>query len=298
MADKRYDLRGESIQFPLIRSCGFHNFKHSVAIRRHHHDAGPEVTFVLKGSAVWQLERGGEFHQPGGTLAIMPRGVGHQGAGETVAPCGLFWYVLEVGDPETLRANTPFAAAELDRLFAVFTAGPARVASPVDGELAHVVGRLVALLRRENAAAEEGTAAEMRLLLAGIVLETAKALAAPAATLPGGGDLVLRADRFIRARLGEKLAVDDIAAACGLGESQFARRFRRASGVTPADYVQRLRIEAACRRLTATGDSVTAIAFRLGFSSSQYFSAVFRRYVGLPPGVFRRKNRMKNPPRA
>ena len=57
--------------------------------------------------------------------------------------------------------------------------------------------------------------------------------------------------------------------------------------MTPNDYLQRLRLDRAREWLAEEGRSVTDIAFAAGFSSSQYFSHVFRKYTGLTPSRFR-----------
>jgi AraC-like DNA-binding protein len=57
--------------------------------------------------------------------------------------------------------------------------------------------------------------------------------------------------------------------------------------MAPNDYRQRLRIKRCCERLTKTSDSITAIGIESGFQSSQYFSRVFKKYVGLTPSDYR-----------
>ena len=60
------------------------------------------------------------------------------------------------------------------------------------------------------------------------------------------------------------------------------------SGLTPNDYLLKLRIDEAKRRLCHGADqSVTDLAFDLGFSSSQYFSTVFKKFTGLTPSQYR-----------
>jgi AraC family L-rhamnose operon regulatory protein RhaS len=76
----------------------------------------------------------------------------------------------------------------------------------------------------------------------------------------------------------------------GLSASHFAEVFRRETGRTPLEYLTSARIEEATRRLLERPEaSVTRIASELGFSSSQYFSTVFRRHVGCTPGEWRRR---------
>ena len=63
--------------------------------------------------------------------------------------------------------------------------------------------------------------------------------------------------------------------------------FKSETGLTPNDYVQRLRIGRACEILGGSDESITGIACRMGFSDSQYFARVFRKYMGETPSQYR-----------
>ena len=80
----------------------------------------------------------------------------------------------------------------------------------------------------------------------------------------------------------------DLAEQAGLSISRFKARFLAEVGVPPHEFVLRSKIEAAKKRLAATEDSITQIAMSLGFSSSQYFATVFKRFTRQKPCEFRR----------
>lgn len=65
--------------------------------------------------------------------------------------------------------------------------------------------------------------------------------------------------------------------------------FKETTGLTPNDYLLRQRIERAKERLTQTSQPITEIALGVGFSSSQYFANVFRRYTGMTPLAHRKR---------
>jgi transcriptional regulator GlxA family with amidase domain len=75
----------------------------------------------------------------------------------------------------------------------------------------------------------------------------------------------------------------------GLTERGFHRRFRRATGQAPADYVQTLRIEEAKQLLETTGMPIDAIAEEVGYTEPSSFRSAFRKRVGLSASVYRRK---------
>ena len=62
--------------------------------------------------------------------------------------------------------------------------------------------------------------------------------------------------------------------------------------MAPNDYRQRLRIKQSCERLSNSDDHVTDIAMQMGYSSSQYFSRVFKKYIGVTPNSYRKLFRM------
>jgi AraC-like DNA-binding protein len=85
---------------------------------------------------------------------------------------------------------------------------------------------------------------------------------------------------------------EDLAARTRLPQARFFREFKALAGVTPKDFILRLKIEEAAKLLEqAPSRTVTEIAHELGFSSSQYFATVFRRYLRASPGEYRSKSR-------
>jgi transcriptional regulator GlxA family with amidase domain len=83
--------------------------------------------------------------------------------------------------------------------------------------------------------------------------------------------------------------VERLAERAGLSVRHFARAFRKASGATPAAFVERVRVEAACRRLEATNEDATAIARACGFASADVMRRAFARRTHVSPQAYRRR---------
>lgn len=98
---------------------------------------------------------------------------------------------------------------------------------------------------------------------------------------------IQRAVQFIQDNLTSDLRLSDIANACNISESHFKSKFRMQMGITPLGYITSQKIEKAKKLLKGTGDSITDIALQLNFSSSNYFSSVFKQYTGYSPTEFR-----------
>ena len=110
-----------------------------------------------------------------------------------------------------------------------------------------------------------------------------------AARADAGAGVSLRIARsldHIARHLHEPLYVPELARTIHLSESRFKARFRREVGLPPGEYLLRAKIAAACTELRQSGPRVTELAHRLGFSSSQYFATVFRRFTGLTPSAY------------
>jgi transcriptional regulator GlxA family with amidase domain len=84
----------------------------------------------------------------------------------------------------------------------------------------------------------------------------------------------------------------------GVHERTFKRRFTQATEMAPLDYVQRLRIEFAKRRLEQSDTTVEAISWAVGYEDPTFFRRLFRRTAGVSPAVYRRRYRVPSAARA
>jgi transcriptional regulator GlxA family with amidase domain len=87
------------------------------------------------------------------------------------------------------------------------------------------------------------------------------------------------------------LSVRALASRAAMSPRNFARVFERETGFTPADYVSRIRIEIASRRLEESDDSIDQIAAQCGFGSAASMRRTFRRIATVAPTTFRRTRR-------
>jgi transcriptional regulator GlxA family with amidase domain len=75
----------------------------------------------------------------------------------------------------------------------------------------------------------------------------------------------------------------------GLSERSLTRRFKQATGVSPVEYLQQIRIETARCLLERDRRSIEQIAAEIGYADVSYFSRLFKKLVGLTPGQYRRR---------
>jgi len=104
-------------------------------------------------------------------------------------------------------------------------------------------------------------------------------------------DVILRAQDLIERPEARGLTVAEIAAKVAMSPRNFIRRFKSATGNTPIEYIQRVRIEAAKHALESGGEPVDSIASRSGYGDAGSFRAIFKRVTGVSPMEYRRRYR-------
>lgn len=98
---------------------------------------------------------------------------------------------------------------------------------------------------------------------------------------------ILEAQSHMEAKFAEKFSVDSLASELGISPRHFKRRFKSATGDSPLTYLQRLRTEAAKRKLETTQETVNEITWQVGYEDSNSFRQLFKKYTGLSPREYR-----------
>jgi len=116
---------------------------------------------------------------------------------------------------------------------------------------------------------------------------------APYACLTAGRNpddrLIAECQVWIADNYRDPRAIAGMVARSGLSERSFLRRFRAATGMSPRDYVQNLRIEEAKHLLETSAMTIDNVASEVGYAEPAGFRAVFRRRVGVSPSAYRRQ---------
>lgn len=98
-----------------------------------------------------------------------------------------------------------------------------------------------------------------------------------------GDELVKEAQVYLESRLQEKISMEQLSSKFALGRRNFDRRFIKATGNTPLEYLQRLKVEAAKKALEISRKTVNEVMYEVGYSDLKAFREVFRRFTGLSP---------------
>ena len=100
---------------------------------------------------------------------------------------------------------------------------------------------------------------------------------------------VREAQEYIEKNIEEKMTVKELADQVALGRRSLERRFRRVTGNSILEYIQRVKIEVAKRNLETSSKNITEIMFNSGYTDTKAFRATFRKITGLSPVEYRKK---------
>jgi len=102
-------------------------------------------------------------------------------------------------------------------------------------------------------------------------------------------DMVRQAQTYIEKNLHEKISVEHLSSRFAIGRRNFDRRFIKATGNTPVEYSQRVKVEAAKKAFENSRKTINEVMYDVGYSDVKAFREVFRRITGLSPLAYRNK---------
>lgn len=102
-------------------------------------------------------------------------------------------------------------------------------------------------------------------------------------------ELVCEAQQRMENRFKDRVTVEEVIRDLPVSRRNFIRRFKIATGITPIEYLQRIRIEAAKKLLEQKQENITGVMMNAGYEDAKAFRQVFRKIVGLSPKEYRAK---------
>ncbi|TDW15182.1 helix-turn-helix transcriptional regulator [Kribbella kalugense] len=227
-----------------------------------------EIYLQQHGSTHWVADGQSYVLHPGHLFAVPP-GVPHHLAGRSG------------------NHHFYFAAIDLDpvvrRQPALATPWPKTVVHREAGELTHAFAQLVRELATRYEYAETG----LTLAVDQLVLAVSRSLAPAAVPQLAMHPAVRTVKRLLDQEFHEGWTLRQLADRVGLAPAYLAELFVGELGQPPHRYLNERRIDRARQLLETSDVTITALAFTLGFSSSQHFARVFRQLTDTTPTAFR-----------
>jgi len=244
------------------------------------HEGIIEVHYLARGSQTWQVA-GKEYRTRGGDLFVVLPGEEHGIGGHTQERQFTYWIRLRVNPKASggkfLNFPKKIVKPMLDKLSGL---RPDSRVFKASSQLQRLFDEVI-LAEAHTEAAMKPFAVSMGLLE--LVAEIVRCIEG-VQTKRRTGD-VAAILKYIDEHIEETdlLTNEELASQANLSRSRFQVKFRQQIGMSPAEYVLHRKIKQA-EKLLATGrHTVTDVAMRLGFSSSQYFSTVFKKYTNKHP---------------
>jgi len=102
-----------------------------------------------------------------------------------------------------------------------------------------------------------------------------------------GDEIVMQAQTYIESNLHEKISIEDLSSRLAVGRRNFDRRFIKATGNTPVEYIQRVKIEVAKKAFETNRKTINEVMYEVGYSDNKAFREVFKRFTGMSPLEYR-----------
>lgn len=236
--------------------------------------AGPPVVDTIRPFAAWMRER----HDKGATLCSV---------------CGGTFVLAESGLLHNRPATTHWGyAAELARLYPDIA---------VDGDKLIIDDGDILTSGGIMSWTDVGLKLVARFLGSAVMLATARFFLIDTAgreqrfystfspKFDHGDESVLKVQHWLQKEEGRQATLAAMAAHAGLEERTFLRRFRKATGLNPTEYSQRLRIGKAREMLELTTRTIDQVAWAVGYEDPGSFRKIFHKMIGLRPGDYRKR---------
>ncbi len=228
-------------------------------VPRHEHELA-YVTVVLKGDYL-EGDRGRLEELRSFTAIFNPAGVRHE---TVIGPAGASFFTIELRGEHLKEMDVRLPAqTKFDR---------------ASGAMLWPGLRLYSALKTRTADP---------LVLESNVLELLGAISEFGSAEKTSPSWLNRVKDRMSEELSGKIRMRDLAQEAGVHPVHLARAFRRAEKLTPGEYLQRLRVRAACQKL-CSDCPLAAIAAECGFADQSHFTHIFQKFTKTTPAQFRR----------
>ncbi len=277
---------GADFGVPEIAFFGFVQFRKAVATADSWDDHdGMELIFVRNGEACWEYPGNRLFRVVGGHGVLFPPNHPHRIVNGVYTPCQLLWIEFRPR-AAAMRVARLIPSEEIAALYdlAMLPTAPVQL----DDSLMRNLAALGNLLADPNVLiGSPMLTAEIRAKLYASLIDFWKTRSTGRVGR-SQSPLVRQAEEVLQAELDSEDDIATLPYRLGCSRSQLYQMFKQEVGMAPNDYRQRLRIKRSCEQLAQTDSHVTDIAMQMGYSSSQYFSRVFKKYIGVTPNHYRK----------
>lgn len=260
----------EQHHVPGIHALARHTMKDSIpSLKWHYHENSFEFTISTKGAFSFSTQTSSYRFSGGDVFIAFPDEI-HGTNNIPVSVGEIYWFQLDISNPkEFLFMNEDTAIHMIENLQAL----PHHVVQANAEEMRPLIQQAFYLAQRNEE--PEFIASYLQLFLH-LLIHSANN--EKFALSPDIG----RTLNYILDNITEELSLEELAALANLSCSQYKQKFKKQLGISPRHFINQQKIEYS-KLLLLEGMSVTDIAMLLGFTTSSYFSTVFKKYTLYTP---------------
>src|ERR1035441_6286830 len=244
MREKSVYVFGSQIELPMLihvsRVCS-----HVASRVTWHSHGGFELLFLLEGATAYEFAGQHGVELRGGHFLVVPPGLVHRGLHNVRSPSTICGLALKASRPSSWK-NTTFTTSDVASLRSALAKASLK-AHPFNPALRWLVRRLIEETGNYpgNPRPAEG-AIVLRALICAVLVEAMRQMLVPP-TEPK--EFVAAAIAFLKRRLAEPVSMDQLVRHVGFSRARMFDLFKAQTGLTPNDYLQRLRVRSEERRL-------------------------------------------------
>jgi len=276
MSEDRKVLVDAQIQIPGLQVFGHHNMRTALPpLPNHYHYHCMEITYVAKGVLHFSVSHQ-DYELSGGDVFISFADEVHSTDMRPLTVGEIYWMQINVRDYEEIfYLNKESSRILLDRLLQM----NAHHVSMGDGQVRTLLKNAFSLCLEKKE--KYLVASYISLFLQLLLKEGNRAHA-------GISEDIEASVAYIRTNVRDEISLEQLAGLCGLSLSQYKQKFKKQMGISPRNYINLQKIELA-KEMIRDGYDITDTAMALGFSTSSYFSVVFKKYTACSPIEYSRK---------
>jgi AraC family transcriptional regulator len=163
----------------------------------------------------------------------------------------------------------------------------------IENDISLLLGALIRGLEKPHEVSSFIMKTTATLLVARLFLISVSENPADGERKPKSGN-IQNAMRFIHENYYQECSVEEVASSAHISIYHFIRVFKKETGLTPHEYLLRVRLDAAKELLGSSEHQMKEIGYLCGFSDAGSFSRVFRKRTGIPPLSYRRAILLNN----
>ncbi|WP_195575064.1 helix-turn-helix transcriptional regulator [Paenibacillus sp. 1001270B_150601_E10] len=260
---------------------GYDHFSKATPLTSHKHEDAYEFVYVDQGAVDWEV--GEEFHRTNAQHIIHTRpGEQHRASFDYIGPSTIWWMIIR--DPAQHIEWFGLQEEERQTFVRWMQNGP-RV-QLVSKDIVIYFKRLKQLLQQPCTELLEFQLRHYVLELLLQILHHPQHIVQS----PNMNTYTQQLKVRLQQNPADRYAIEQLAEEMGLSQSHFYRVFRETNGQSPTSYMERIRMDYACQMLTESKMTITDIAMELGFKTSQHFSTVFKKMIGMTPKAWRKQH--------